>query len=641
VPVSREPTHTDAWGIVDGFHNAVGEWVPTPAESRRAVLAAMGEDPDDPRPPTAAPVHVVREGEALDLGGAGELALEDGGIRRIDGHLPHDVPLGYHDFRPDGGARPVRVIVTPVSCRLPSSPRIWGWAAQLYAARTAQSWGIGDLGDLRRLARWSARELGAGMLLVNPLHAALPTSPQQTSPYYPSSRRYRNPLYLRVEDVPGAAAGGADLERLAAAGQALNAERRIDRDRVFSLKLEALQLLWRRFGEDERFARYRREQGRALSEYAVFCVLAEHHGAGWRVWPEEHRRPDAPAIARFAAAHADRVRFHEWLQWLLDEQLGRASEFLPVMQDLPIGIDPAGADAWAWQDVLATDVAVGAPPDRYLKDGQDWGLPPFVPHRLRAAAYEPFVQTIRATLRNAGAIRIDHVMGLFRLFWVPRGRRPADGAYVRYPAKDLLGIVALESARANAFVVGEDLGTVEAGVREQLAERCILSYRLLWFETDPPARYPRLALSAVTTHDLPTIAGLWSGADVRHQREIGLDPNEAGLAEIRDRLRAFTGVGNDAPAPVVVEKAYRLLASAPSIILSATLDDALATEERPNMPGTMHEWPNWSLALPAPLEVLEQAPLPRAIAAVLRDRDAGVHASAHTATRRDRDSAAD
>ena len=619
--MSREPAQTDAWGIVGGFENAVGEWVPTPAETRRAILTAMGEDPDDPRPPPPPPVRVVRKGEALDLGGAGELALEEGEIRRVDGRLPHDVPLGYHDFRPRGDGGQVRVIVTPESCRLPSSPKLWGWAAQLYAARSAQSWGIGDLGDLRRLAGWSARELGAGMLLVNPLHAALPITPQQTSPYYPSSRRYRNPLYLRVEEVPGAVGGGVDLERLAAAGRALNAERRIDRDRVFSLKLEALEMLWRRFGGDERFERYRREQGRALTEYAVFCVLAEHHGAGWRVWPDEHRRPDAPAVARFAAARADRVRFHEWLQWLLDEQLARASEFLPVMQDLPIGVDPAGADAWAWQDVLATDVAVGAPPDRYIKDGQDWGLPPFVPHRLRAVAYEPFVQTIRATLRNAGALRIDHVMGLFRLFWIPRGRRPAHGAYVRYPARDLLGIVALESARANAFVVGEDLGTVEAGVREQLAERCILSYRLLWFETDPPVTYPRLALSAVTTHDLPTIAGLWTGADLRHQHDIGLSPNEAGLTEIRDRLRTSTGTANDAPAPVVVEKAYRLLASAPSIILSATLDDAVATEERPNMPGTMDEWPNWSLALPASLEALEQAPLPRAIAAALRARD--------------------
>ncbi|HEY3068009.1 MAG TPA: 4-alpha-glucanotransferase [Methylomirabilota bacterium] len=641
--MNQLPTQTDAWGIVDSFQNASGEWMPTPAESRRAVLAAMGEDPDDPRPPPPSPVRVVRQGEALDLGDTGELSLEGGGVRRINGRLPDDVPLGYHDFRPDRGDRAVRVIVTPAACRLPSSPRIWGWATQLYAVRSARSWGIGDLGDLRRLARWSARELGAGMLLVNPLHAALPIVPQQSSPYYPSSRRYRNPLYLRVEDVPGAETIGPDLERLAVAGRALNARRRIDRDRVFSLKLGALEMLWRRVGadeRDERLERYRREQGGALREYAVFCVLAEHHRAGWRVWPEEHRRPDAPAVARFADAHADRVRFHEWLQWLFDEQLARASELLPVMQDLPIGVDPAGADAWAWQDVLATDVAVGAPPDRYIKDGQDWGLPPFVPHRLRAAAYEPFVQTIRATLRNAGALRIDHVMGLFRLFWVPWGRRPVDGVYVRYPADDLLGIVALESARANAFVVGEDLGTVEEGVREQLADRCILSYRLLWFEPEPPARYPRLALSAVTTHDLPTIAGLWSGADVRHQREIGLSPNEGGLAEMRDRLRRFTGVANDAPASVVIEKAHRVLASAPSIIVSATLDDALATEERPNMPGTMNEWPNWSLALPAPLEELEQAALPRAVAAALRIRDSAPERQPCVPDNSGRDSAA-
>ena len=221
--------------------------------------------------------------------------------------------------------------------------------------------------------------------------------------------------------------------------------------------------------------------------------------------------------------HRDRA-YHQWLQWLIDEQLGRASAEIRVMHDLPIGVDPGGADAWAWQDVLAQGCSVGAPPDLYNTQGQDWGLPPFIPHKLRACGYEPVVKTLRAVLRHAGALRIDHVMGLFRLFWIPHGMGPQHGTFVRYKAEELLAIVALESHRAGAFVVGEDLGTVEMGVREQLAERNVLSYRLLWFETTPPRDYPPLAMVAVTTHDLPTIAGLWSGEDLTAQEAIGLKP---------------------------------------------------------------------------------------------------------------------
>jgi len=244
-------------------------------------------------------------------------------------------------------------------------------------------------------------------------------------------------------------------------------------------------------------------------------------------------------------------------------------------------------------------------------------LPPFVPHRLAAHGYEPFIQTIRAGLRHAGGLRIDHVMGLFRLFWVPRGSTPHDGAYVRYPADDLLAIVALESQRAGAIIVGEDLGTVEAGVRERLADHAILSYRVVWFEPEPPARYPELALAAVTTHDLPTIAGVWTGADLEAQAATGREPNRAVLAETRERLRGMIGVAGDAPVDDVIERVHARLGQAPSVIVTATLDDALGVAERPNMPGTVDEWPNWSLALPEPLEAIEQAELPRAIARAL------------------------
>ena len=618
----------DAWGIVSGYHDVPGAWHETPPETRAALLSAMGVD-GAAGPPPEAPVRVLRRDPDLmphsafripHWNGPAELTLEDGTVLRAERALPPDLPYGYHDLRPLDGAAPVRLIVSPGRCHLPEPLRGWGWAVQLYAARSAQSWGIGDLADLRRLARWSRTELGAGGLLVCPLSAAAPVLPQEPSPYYPSSRRYRNPLYLRIEEVPGAAEAGLDLERLAAAGRALNRDRRIDRDAVFRIKMAALERLWARFRGDPAFDRYREAQGEALVQFATFCVLAERHGPDWRRWPPEHGHPEARAVARVAAEQAGRVAFHAWLQWLLDEQLARAARACTMMHDLPIGFDPGGADAWVWQDVMAGGVSVGAPPDGFNTRGQDWALPPFVPHKLRAAAYEPFVQTIRAALAHAGALRIDHVMGLFRLFWIPRGAEPAQGTYVRYPAEDLLAILALESHRAGAFVAGEDLGTVEAGVRERLAEHRILSTRLLCFEARPPAQLPEMALAAYSTHDLPTIAGLWTGAELRAQEALGAHGNPAGARELQQGLRALTDLPPETPADQVIEAVYRRLAEAPSAILTATLDDAFAAEERPNVPGTITEWPNWSIALPGFLEALEAAGLPRRIAQALARR---------------------
>jgi 4-alpha-glucanotransferase len=305
-------------------------------------------------------------------------------------------------------------------------------------------------------------------------------------------------------------------------------------------------------------------------------------------------------VRALAAAHAGRVRFHCWVQWLLDEQLARAARGVRLVQDLPIGVDPGGADAWIWQDVFAPGVSVGAPPDLFNRRGQDWGLPPLVPARLRAADYRPFIETVRASMRHGGGLRIDHVMGLFRLFWIPAGRPPAEGAYVRYPADDLLGIVALESQRAGAIVVGEDLGTVEEGTSERLRERGVLSCRVAWFGPETPAEFPELALGAITTHDLPTVAGVWSGADVARQRAVGLEPDAS--EALRDRLAAVAGVSAGAALADAVRGAHRALGASPSALVAATLEDALHVEERPNLPGTSTECPNWRLALPQPLE---------------------------------------
>jgi 4-alpha-glucanotransferase len=314
---------------------------------------------------------------------------------------------------------------------------------------------------------------------------------------------------------------------------------------------------------------------------------------------------------------ADRIRFHQWVQYQLDRQLARAAQPLPVMQDLPIGFDADGADAWAFQDVLADGISVGAPPDEFNTRGQDWGLPPFVPGKLRAAGYEPFAQTIRACLRHAGGLRIDHAMGLFRLFWIPSGMEPAQGAYVRLPASDLLAIVALESQRARAVIVGEDLGTVEQETRDELSARKILSYRLIWFEKSPPSSFPEQALSAITTHDLPTIAGLWSGSDIEAQRSLRLAPNEAGTQEIHQRVARMTDATKRTPLATVITRLHVALATAPSRLLTATLDDAMAVAERPNMPATTDEWPNWCIALPRPVETLKDSALARGIARAL------------------------
>jgi 4-alpha-glucanotransferase len=602
-------------GIQTEYIDALGERHAAPPGTIRAIEQAIGgrQDRSHGSPETL----VITERTAVQTGPA-EILLEDGSSRTVDRALPRDIPAGYHQIK-RRGAEPARLIVAPPVCYLPRSFRGWGWAIQLYAARSRRSWGIGDLGDLRWLAKWADGQK-ASIALINPLAAATPVVPQQASPYFPSSRRFRNPLYLRIEDIPGAA-GNAEVGRIAAQAHALNATREIDRDAIFQMKSRALQCIWEgaRGRTDRSFERFRREQA-GLEQYAMFATLAERFGTGWHQWPQEFRRPTSPAVARLRDDQAarDRIAFHEWTQYQIDRQLARASAVVPVMQDLPIGFDVDGADAWAFQNVLAEGISVGAPPDEFNTKGQDWGLPPFVQDKLRDAGYEPFVQTIRACLRHAGGLRIDHAMGLFRLFWIPRGAEPKDGAYVRGHASDLLSIVALESQRAKAVIVGEDLGTVEEEAREQLSEKKILSYRLLWFEKAPPSRFPERALAAVTTHDLPTVAGLWSGRDLEAQTELGLSPNEEGTAEIRDRIKRWTRSSDDTPLDEVIVRVHETLGRAKSRLLTGTLDDAMAVEERPNMPATTDEWPNWKLALPQPIETLTRSLRARRIARALK-----------------------
>ncbi|HEX6547725.1 MAG TPA: 4-alpha-glucanotransferase [Candidatus Dormibacteraeota bacterium] len=568
-----------AWGVESGYHDAAGSWHAAADETVSAILAAMKAGSE--APPAGGPL-VVKRGDRVEVPEP-ELITEDGATHELSGCLPGDLPLGYHRLA-GAGERPL--IVCPARCHLPRSARGWGFAVQLYSLLSSGSQGIGDFVDLGQLATWSS-ELGARFLLLNPLHSALPGLPQEPSPYYPSSRRFMNPLYLRVEGLP-----------LVEAGE------RIERDRVYPAKLAALEAAWERTGaRADSELRALREALPGLTDYATFCVLSERLGRPWQRWPEEYRHPRSAAVARFGAENEGRVRFHEWLQLQLDRQLAAASgRRTHLVADVAVGVHPDGADAWAFQDQLASGISVGAPPDPFNRAGQDWGLPPFDPWRLRAAAYAPFVETLRANFRRAAGLRLDHVMGLFRLFWIPVGSGPEAGAYVRYPAGELLDVLALESVRARAYVIGEDLGTVEAEVRQRLRRHRVLSYRLLWFEPGPPSDYPAEALAALTTHDLPTLFGVWT-------RE---DP----MPEVRARLLRETGLKPNAPPEAVLEAVYRLLAAAPSRLLAATLEDLAGVRRRPNRPGTQDS-ENWTLRLPLTLEELRSDPRPRRLAEVL------------------------
>ncbi len=612
--------NTDAWGIDVTYEDAAGALQHISEEDLQVLRSAIGPLPKMTGSWFEEPVKVVRPGESIPLPTSAALTLEDGTLLELQDRLPEDLPIGYHWLQMKKSSSAVRLIVSPGRCHFPPGLRIWGWNAQLYAARSRDSWGMGDLADLRHLTRW-AQNLGAGLVLINPLDAVSPGIPQEVSPYSPSSRRYLNPLYLRIEELPHASELQPEIQRLANIGHALNETRLIDRDKVFRLKQEAFHLLWARFKSDPDFDRFLVTEGEALHTFGVFTVLAELHGADWRQWPTQYRRPDSEDVRLFARTESNRVRFHQWLQWLLNRQLAGAAQSCPVMQDLPIGFSRGGADAWVWQDLIAAEMSVGAPPDLYNTDGQDWGLPPFIPHKLRAVGYGPFIQTIRAALRHAGGLRIDHVMGLFRLWWVPRGGTAKHGAYVRYPVADLLAILAIESQRAQALVVGEDLGTVEAGVRETLADHNVLSYRLLWFEEEPPSSYPVKALAAITTHDLPTLAGIWTGADLDTQRQIGLEADTSANEKFREKLIETSGLDADAEVSLAITKTFEQLALAPSAIILATMEAACVVTERPNMPTAGDRYPNWSIALPLSLEQLEMSEHARTLAGILSRRN--------------------
>ena len=561
-------------------------------------------------PPPEAPVAVVPRGQPLPV--AGELVLEDGTSLGRTESVPRDAPFGYHHLEGDEG-REWLIITGPGRCHLPKDLRAWGWTVQLATTRSRSSWGIGDLEDLRSIASWS-EELGAGFIAVSPLGAPNPGPEPEPSPYYPSTRRWGNPLHIALGAVPGVPSG------LEAAGRALNEVPLVDRPRIWALKLEALERAWHAARFDRHaFAAWRIEQGQPLERWATFVVLSEEFGPGWRSWPERYRQPASSVVRTEASRRGDRIAFHAWVQWCFDRQLSAASTALRRFADMPVGVDPGGFDAWDWQEHLASGATVGVPPDRFNTIGQDWGMPPFVPHRLREVGYRPFIEILRAQLRHAAGIRLDHVLGLFRLWWVPARMHPTAGAYVTQRTEELLEIVALESERAGAIIIGEDLGTVPAGVRRELRRRRVLSTRLVLFEQRSPDTYPRQSLAAVTTHDLPTVAGIMSGGDLDDQAAARMVPDRREMQGLRRRVLKAAGRRAGASVESVVRSLHERLARSPSMLVSATLEDALLVTKRPNMPGTIHpQRANWSIPLPVPVEELITDTGARRVASAMR-----------------------
>ena len=553
-----------------------------------------------------------------------------------------------HDAPPPGETPPVSAaLVAPVP-----AGRSWGFAVQLYSLRSRDSWGHGDLHDLAEFATWSARELGAGFVLINPLHAAEPRPPISASPYLPMSRRFISPLYLRIEDIE-------ELQELDSSERnvvtALGAPQRgasatpalIDRDAVWTAKRAALEKIHRvplRADRQAVLNAFRRGRGQALEDWATWCAIAERYGPDYRTWPSPIQHPHSAEVAALRRELADRVEFHVWVQWLVAEQATAAQRAaraagmaIGIVHDLAVGAHPGGADAWAGHDVFVRDVSVGAPPDSFNQNGQNWSLPPWHPGHLAAQDYRPLADLMAAAAGDAGGLRIDHAMGLSRLWWIPAGMPATQGAYVRYDHDATLGALAAEMARTGTIAIGEDLGTVEPWLRDALRTRGVLGTSLLWFESGPdgaplpPSRWRRNSLATVATHDMPPAAAFLTGEQVAERARLGLlsRPVAAETADadklVSAWLAALTREGllraGEAPDPAAFTAAlYAYLAKTPALLISVSLAEAAGELRSQNMPGTTTEYPNWRVPLCGPdgapilLEDLAESDTVRAVA---------------------------
>jgi 4-alpha-glucanotransferase len=672
------------------------------AASDDAIEASLRRAEDEPWTHVLPPVSMFREGARLqicpslpvDVPGSGlswEIQLEDGralrgslawndgertderdvGTQRFERRrvtIRADVPLGYHRLvvRGRGVHDAAALVVVPEACYLPTGRergRMWALATQLYALRSNRDWGIGDFGSLAALATIAAKA-GADAIALNPLHELHPIDPKASSPYAPSSRLFLNPLYIDIGAVVDLAESPEAQARIAdndfcSALRALRAEDLVDYAGVSGAKRGAFELLYRAFcinhlerPGDARAAAFRafvRAGGREIERLARYQALDEFFHAsdarsyGWLQWPAEYRSPTSAAVERFARSHRDRIEYHLYLQWLADEQLARAAATgracgVGLYRDLAVGVDLNGADAWGDPETLLAGASLGAPADPLNERGQNWGLPPLSPHALRASGYRPFAALLRANMRHATVLRIDHVMAIRRAFWIPRGRPASEGAYVRCDIEDLLGILALESRRNRCLVVGEDLGTVPDGFRERLQGARTLSSRLLYFERNwndgaflAPQRYPRLAAASVGTHDLPPLAGWWTGNDIATRAQLALYPNDDAMRAAGDERRHARymlvdalereGVADGACARRLREDAdacgtlrvvdelstavHRFLARTSCLLAVVAIDDVLGEVDAVNVPGTVDGHPNWRRKRSIPLEALE------------------------------------
>jgi (1->4)-alpha-D-glucan 1-alpha-D-glucosylmutase len=686
-------------GIAESYHGFWGkEERVSEAVLRRAVQSMRGSGPETSRQYLGLPpVHVAREQQAFELrwpaDGEGtthwQLAPETGGPALLTGELqrghgearialPGDLALGYYKLTLEGApdGEHCRLVIAPRQCHvapgLRDGERWWGCTIQLYALRSNRNWGIGDFGDLRRLADAAAHQ-GASFLGLSPLHALFPHNPGVASPYSPSSRKALNPIYLDVQtlvDLGGCeeavqkVQSDAFQDRL----RALREAEMVDYPGVAAAKEEVLRHLWRHFERHElhnahsrgaHFLRYMREREATIGQHALFEALQEHLHAqdadvwGWPAWPEEYRDPHGPAAREFARTHASAVQFRFWLQWLAEVQLESCQRYartrgmgIGLYCDLAVGVNGGGAETWVEHEMYALGMHAGAPPDPLAPGGQDWGLPPWNPQRLRAARYQPFIDTLRANMRHCGALRLDHVMALMRLFW-----NSADGGtYVAYPLDDLLGVLALESRRHECMVIGEDLGNVAPQMREAMRDGSLLSYRPLLFEREddggfrPPSQWQPKALAVVSTHDLPTLRGFWLGEDIELSAKLELYPDQEAreqqvLSRAQDRARLLMALeresllpegANVQPTsvpdanPAFVDAVYAFLARTPCWLVGVQLEDVTGQLLQVNVPGTGEDrFPNWRRKLAVTVDALGSDPRWSSLASVLRAERSG------------------
>ncbi|MBO0710072.1 MAG: 4-alpha-glucanotransferase [Acetobacteraceae bacterium] len=633
-------------GIAPYFRDAFANTCEVSPQTLRAVLLALGlpahttgeiSDSEaqlaaDERDGSLPPLLTAQVGETLRLAGAGgrfRITLEDGGVIEgtvADGALAALPVAGYH--RLEIGETVVTIATAPSRCvsvrDTETGGRPWGIAAQLYSLRRHGDGGIGDFAALADFARSAARH-GASAVAISPVHAQFSADPDRFSPYAPSSRVMLNALHIPLPDD-----GNADCARLEALDM-------IDWPAAGRARLASLRRLYEAESRSLAFETHRRARGETLENHARFEALHAHFFGQdparwhWRTWPDEFREPGTHAVSRFAEEHADEVGFHAWLQFRAEQELAQAHAAarhagmaIGLISDLAVGTDAGGSHAWSHQEQMLIGLTVGAPPDQLALDGQDWGLVTFSPRGLRKNGYAAFIDMVRAALRHAGGVRIDHVMGLNRLWVLPEGADAREGAYLRFPEQDLLRLVALESHRHCAIVLGEDLGTVPEGFSERLCHAGILGLRVVWFERDgerfkPPAIWTPDAAAMTSTHDVPTIAGWWRGHDLDWRVRLGLVRDIAHERVVRERDRtalwqAFRdsgAAGGDPPPPAdiaeVVDAAVRHIGRAACDLVLLPAEDALGLTEQPNLPGTVDEHPNWRRRLPEASDVVLDA----------------------------------